>query len=214
MKQLALILLLFISVGPKLFAQDIKEVFKTMPESITPLLSKNNKADFVDFMESNMKAEVQNELNGKSEMTALDKDYISIQMTTESTWQMKLLPYKESYLIAIIETVKGPVVDSVLKFYTSEGVQLDEKPFFSIPSTEDFFKMEKYRQDQSSELDLKLKGVDMSLLQLGFSKDKLELSAKLTTLEYLNKEDRSELDTLFKEELIYQWEKGSFKLKS
>ena len=54
------ILLIVVSVlcGISVSAQDMKSVFIAMPDSITPLLTKVNKEDCVDFLDSNMKAEV------------------------------------------------------------------------------------------------------------------------------------------------------------
>ena len=41
-------------------AQDLKirDVFKQMPDSLMPYLTGNNRLDFIDFMDSNMKASV------------------------------------------------------------------------------------------------------------------------------------------------------------
>ena len=41
-------------------AQDMKKVFIAMPDSLTPLLTKVNKEDCIDFLASNMKAEIKN----------------------------------------------------------------------------------------------------------------------------------------------------------
>ena len=43
-----------------LHAQDMKTLFIAMPDSIAPLLTKVNREDCVDFLASNMKAEVKN----------------------------------------------------------------------------------------------------------------------------------------------------------
>ena len=87
----AFLILAFIGWG-YLQAQEAKTCFKNMPDSICPLLSAVNRADFIDFLESKMKAEVTNSFGGKSEMTELSPDYIHVKMTPQSSWQMKLLP--------------------------------------------------------------------------------------------------------------------------
>ena len=55
----AFLILAFIGWG-YLQAQEAKTCFKNMPDSICPLLSAVNRADFIDFLESKMKAEVTN----------------------------------------------------------------------------------------------------------------------------------------------------------
>ena len=86
-----LIVFLFV-VGMELFFAHklAKTCFTNMPDSLSPLLTAVNRADFIDFLESKMKAEVTNRFGGKSEMTELTPDYIRVQVTPQSTWQMKL----------------------------------------------------------------------------------------------------------------------------
>ena len=45
---------------------NLRNLFVEMPDTVIPYLSRNNRLDFVDFMDSNMKAEVTNALGGKS----------------------------------------------------------------------------------------------------------------------------------------------------
>ena len=100
----AFLILAFIGWG-YLQAQEAKTCFKNMPDSICPLLSAVNRADFIDFLESKMKAEVTNSFGGKSEMTELSPDYIHVKMTPQSSWQMKLLPINDSTkVICVVAT--------------------------------------------------------------------------------------------------------------
>ena len=46
-----------------------REVFQRMPATMLPYLTENNKLDFIDFIDSGMKAEIRNELGGKSEQS-------------------------------------------------------------------------------------------------------------------------------------------------
>jgi len=74
-------------------AQDktMTDLFKAMPDSLFPYLSKNNRLDMLDFMEAGMKAEVVNLLEGKSEMLALTHDSLSIRMSSTMQLDMKLI---------------------------------------------------------------------------------------------------------------------------
>ena len=64
-----------------LWAQEAKTLFVNMPDSLSPLLTKVNREDCIDFLESKMKAQVENRFGKKSEMTDLSKDYIRMQMS-------------------------------------------------------------------------------------------------------------------------------------
>ena len=81
--------LLLIAVHCK--SGNLEEIFRQIPDSLTPYLSQNNRLDFIDFMESHMKAEVRNRLGGISEMTALTADSLSIRMSEALRIDMLLL---------------------------------------------------------------------------------------------------------------------------
>ena len=106
-------------------AQSLKEVFKQMPDSLMPYLTQNNRLDFIDFMESNMKAEVSNLTGGTSEMTALTDDSLSIRMSEALRVDMLLLDLDEPVdsirqVIVLVETFLADSVygESVCKTYS------------------------------------------------------------------------------------------------
>ena len=89
-----------------LHAQDAKSVFINMPDSLSPLLTKVNREDFADFLESNMKAQVKNKMEKMSEMKTLTKDYVYLQTTPQSSFQMKLLQLNDTTkIICVVNTV-------------------------------------------------------------------------------------------------------------
>ena len=93
MKRIVYILLLFCIYTTSLTARTpIRQWFTDMPDSIMPLLTKNNRLDFIDFIDSHMDAIVTNRLDGKSRMTQLTEDYLHIEYTQSSSVTMKLLP--------------------------------------------------------------------------------------------------------------------------
>lgn len=73
----------------------MSELFKAMPDSLLPYLTTNNRLDMLDFMEAKMKAEVTNLLDGKSEMTALTHDSLSIRMNGVLRIDMKIVRVAE-----------------------------------------------------------------------------------------------------------------------
>ena len=91
------------------FAQQqttVAAVFKTMPDSLLPVLSKNNRLDMVDFMEAQMRAEVTNLLEGSSEMTALTDDSLSIRIDTVLRVDMLLRTEADSTIICLRKTYR------------------------------------------------------------------------------------------------------------
>ncbi len=119
-------------------AQNMHEVFRQMPANIYPYLSKTNRLDFMDFIDANMKAEVNNELGSKSEMKELTSDYTDINLNGSSNLQLKLLPTDSAKVICMVSTYYGPEADSNIRFFDSKWcpIQVDVK----IPSVDKFFR--------------------------------------------------------------------------
>ena len=109
----------------------IRDVFRQMPDSLMPYLSTNNRLDFIDFLDSNMKAEVKNQFDGKSEMTVMSDDSLSIRMNDALRVDMLLLKLDEpldtiSRVLVFVETFKSDSVygDRSLKYFTPTWQQI------------------------------------------------------------------------------------------
>ena len=122
-------------------AQDMKSVFIAMPDSVTPLLSKINREDCVDFLDSNMKARVKNRFDGDAELQTLTEDYLMMRVSEVSTLEMKLLPVNDSTkVICLVRTVCTSACDSDIKFYTADwSKELSAGDFVQKPSAAAFF---------------------------------------------------------------------------
>ena len=115
---------------PNLSAQTLKDVFKQMPDSLMPYLSANNRLDFIDFMDSNMKAEVTNQTGGTSEMTALTDDSLSIRMSDALRVDMLLFDLDEPVdtIRQVIVFVETFLSDSIYGESVSKTFSLDWQP--------------------------------------------------------------------------------------
>lgn len=94
MKKLLIFALLFcsqLSLQAQTDSLNIREVFKLMPDSLLPYLTQNNRLDMIDFMDAKMKAAVDNQLGGESEMTYLSDDSLCIKMNESMTLELKML---------------------------------------------------------------------------------------------------------------------------
>ena len=207
--RLLLIAVLFCAMP--LFAQNMNSVFIAMPDSITPLLSQVNKEDCVDFLDSNMKAEVTNRFGGKTEMKVLTDDYVLMQTTPGSTLEMKLFPVNDSTkVVCMVKTVCASACDSEIRFYASDwSKELSMDDFLQRPDVEAFY----LPQDSiTEEYTLTRKKADMDLMKASLSKDDASLTFIYTTPEYMNKEDKEKLlPGLRKEPIVLQWQDGKFR---
>ena len=192
-------------------AQDMKSVFVAMPDSVTPLLTKVNREDCIDFLDSNMKAVVKNRFGNVAEMKVLTDDYVLMQTSEVGTLEMKLLPLADSTkVICMVKTVNVPVADSSVRFYTSDwSQQLDVKEFLQLPSMDAFFLPNDSLKDEAI---LTRKKADMHLMKAQLSKEDTSLTFTYTTPDYLNEEDREKLlSHLRKEPIVLRWSEGKFR---
>ncbi len=184
--------------------QEAKTLFVNMPDSLSPLLTAVNRADCIDFLESKMRAQVDNRFDGKSEMTALGADFISIQLSPQTTWQMKLLPVNDSTrIICTVATACAPVCDSDVRFYTSDWKELPAASFLQLPSMESFLSI----PDSANTEDLAhtLLKADMLLRKATLANNTAQLSFQFTTPEYMGEDATNRLKPFLHSPLVYIW---------
>lgn len=116
----------------------VRDVFKTMPHAMIPYLEENNKLDFIDFIDSGMKAEVTNALSGKSIMQRCTDKYLALTLNEASQLTMRLLPVSEpvdsaSQVICLVRTYGTDIRESVVSFYSVNWRQLPASRYVSMP---------------------------------------------------------------------------------
>jgi len=119
-----------------LSAQEVKmrDVFAQAPDSIFPLLTKNNKLDCIDFIENKMRARVKNKFDTYSELTTLTDNFLRIQISEKSSAEMKLV---NDTLLCLVRTYYGPGADSQVYFYNTQWQPVSYK--LERPKADDFF---------------------------------------------------------------------------
>lgn len=194
-----------------LHAQDMKELLIAMPDSVAPLLTKVNRADCVDFLASNMKAEVKNRFGKVSELKKLADDYLFLQTTASSSMEMKLLPVNDSVkVICVVHTVCGPACDSEVRFYDTRWQQLPAEDFIRLPAADAFYLPADILAAEAYAAARGKAGMD--LVKAVLSEDKPAISFFYTTPDYLSKEDREKLAAYIrKEPVVYEWKGGKFR---
>ena len=75
-----------------IYTMTATEAFQSMPDSLLPYLTRNNRLDMIDFVASGMKAEVTNAFDGKSELLSLAADSLVMRLSEALTVRMYLFP--------------------------------------------------------------------------------------------------------------------------
>lgn len=186
---------------------DIKNLFVEMPDSIMPLLVKNNRLDMLDYMDIGMSAKVKNKLGGESEMTLLKDDMISISMTDVTEYDIKLFYGKDSLVtIAVIETVKGGYSDSNISFYNTKWEKLNTTNLIKMPVLEDFINKKSLRNEENKKL---LDELIYRMFVVDVAPDTNTLSVVFSSAEYIiDKDVRNSIFARYS--IIYRWNGKKF----
>ena len=192
-------------------AQQAKQYFVSMPDTILPLLTEINRADCIDFLESNMRAIVTNRLDGKSEMTTLTDNYIEIKLSEQSSWQMKVLALNDStQVLCTVFTACAPACDSHIKFYTTQWESLSLADYIqTMPTLSDYLP-----QLNETDYDIQtlnaVKQADLLLIKMQLSADDNTLVCSFDTPQYMEKSAAQKLTPLLQKPVVYNWNSGKF----
>lgn len=201
------LLLLLVALSQVSARTPMRQWLVSMPDSVMPLLTKNNRLDFIDFYDAKMEAVVTNRMDGSSRMNTLTNDFVQIRYTTSTDVAMKLLPVNDSTdVLCMVTTVKAAVDDSRIAFFNAEWKPIDVAQYFVEPRIEDFRSTQ-----QSDSVARAWSKLDVFFRTYRLCAESTELQCVLTAMDYLSKEDREEVAPYVrKEPLTYRWTDGKY----
>lgn len=188
MKRNLLILIAFHLSVLSSWGQEVKmrDVFAGMPDSILPLITKNNRLDCIDFIENNMPAQVKNKVDESIELTALTENYLKLRMSSVSDAEMKLLTMGDTaQVICLVKTYAGPIKDSSIRFYSMDWKELSM--MVEIPDIEAFV-ADVPESEQNRKHDVVAMLRDMPFIMMSLNPDDEQLTLSLQTGELLKKD--------------------------
>ena len=176
-----------------------------MPDSVMPLLTKNNKLDFIDFYDAKMEAVVTNRMEGKSRMDTLTADFVRFAYTPSTEVEMKLLAVNDSTdVLCMVTTMKAAVRDSRIAFFDEVWQPLKVSGYMVEPRIEDF-RSTTHQGDSAQRAWSKM---DIFFRTYHLCAEEATLKCVLTALDYLSREDREEVEPYVHQALDYRWTNG------
>ncbi|MBO7588442.1 MAG: DUF3256 family protein [Bacteroidaceae bacterium] len=152
-KRILAILFLCLPAHGAVHAGDLRSLFINMPDSIMPTLTRSERMDFLDYMDSGMKARVRNRLGGESVMTGFSDRSLTVITSQSGRLEMVLFPLRKGKnLICIIKTVTARFEDSRLSFYNEDWTPVDGRKLIELPQLDDYLTKEALKQDSLPEL--------------------------------------------------------------
>lgn len=198
MKKIFLILLVTFSLLP-LNAQNMRQIWLEMPDSIVPYLNRSLRTELADYVTMGMKSEVMNALRDTTRIEKLTDDYILVQLSNATKLEIKSL---DASTIAMVQTWCGPLAESKLSLFSNnwevKPLNIDVSPMFVKPDT--------MSQQCYSEL-LDMANVTMNEMQLSVKDNSLTIkySAPL-----LSSTDKKEMQAILRQRKL-NWDGTTFK---
>lgn len=198
MKKIFLILLVSFSLLP-LNAQNMRQIWLEMPDSIVPYLNRSLRTELADYVTMGMKSEVMNALRDTTRIEKLTDDYILVQLSNATKLEIKSL---DASTIAMVQTWCGPLAESKLSLFSNnwevKPLNVDVSPMFVKPDT--------MSQQRYSEL-LDMANVTMNEMQLSVKDNSLTIKY---SVPLLSSTDKKEMQAILRQRKL-NWNGTTFK---
>lgn len=117
-------------------AQEMRQLWIEMPDSIVPYLNKSLRTELADYVTMKMKPEVVNSLQDTTRIEKFTNNYIRVQLNNASKLEIKSL---DNSTIAMVQTWNGPIAESKLMLFSKEWklkpFEIDLTPVFEKPDS-------------------------------------------------------------------------------
>ncbi|MGP1553330.1 MAG: DUF3256 family protein [Prevotella intermedia] len=198
MKKIFLILSVSFSLLP-LNAQNMRQIWLEMPDSIVPYLNRSLRTELADYVTMGMKSEVMNALRDTTRIEKLTDDYILVQLSNATKLEIKSL---DASTIAMVQTWCGPLAESKLSLFSNnwevKPLNIDVSPMFVKPDT--------MSQQRYSEL-LDMANVTMNEMQLSVKDNSLTIKY---SVPLLSSTDKKEMQAILRQRKL-NWNGTTFK---
>lgn len=198
MKKIFLILLVSFSLLP-LNAQNMRQIWLEMPDSIVPYLNRSLRTELADYVTMGMKSEVMNALRDTTRIEKLTDDYILVKLSNATKLEIKSL---DASTIAMVQTWCGPLAESKLSLFSNnwevKPLNIDVSPMFVKPDT--------MSQQRYSEL-LDMANVTMNEMQLSVKNNSLTIKY---SVPLLSSTDKKEMQAILRQRKL-NWNGTTFK---
>ena len=180
-------------------AQEMRQLWIEMPDSIVPYLNKSLRTELADYVTMKMKPEVVNSLQDTTRIEKFTNNYIRVQLNNASKLEIKSL---DNSTIALVQTWNGPIAESKLMLFSKEWKL---KPF-EIDLTPVCEKPDSMLQQRYEDL---LSMANITLCEFKLSESDNSLTIKFT-VPLLSPNDKTDMSNILKQRKL-NWNGAFFK---
>jgi len=172
-------------------AQNVEKLYTTMPDVMSPTLSKQNRLELIEYFKSDHGDSITNRFGKNSaHLLVLDSlnGFIQVKTTSSSSIAMKIFRLNDNKpIIGVIRSVCGPICQSSIEFHDTLWMPISLQ--FTIPKAVEWLNEAKVN---NANLDLKwVKSVlQNSFVSLSFDLVNANIIAKNNSVAFMSEEDR------------------------
>ncbi len=181
-------------------ARTVRDFFIDEKGDLFIMLPRTARMDLLDYYDNGQMVAARNNLEGGSQLVAVDGNYLSITMSDVKNVQMLLTTSGKDSVIVVIETFDTPTKDSSIKFYDTQWNEAkNSAKLFKMPSVLDFL-----LPQASQEVRQQLQDMPFELISLSLEGDgHTTLVARHGLKQYLVDEEYAPLEKVLKPALMY-----------
>lgn len=189
-----------------------REVFANLKSQPLDILPVSARLDMLDYWDADSIKKVSNALQGLSWLDTVGDSYLKVNVTSVSTFEIKILPAKHGEMVMTIYTIGDDVQaqDSQVDFYDGSLILLDTSKYLDMPVLKDYFDIPK-----GSITDMKeIKGmIPFPTVKYSASDDSNDLVSALTVKEFVNQDDWNIIKLFIKPSITLEWKKDRYKFR-
>lgn len=173
--------------------------FADAPLEIFPTIDRTTRLDMIDYYNSGSAKPSKNAFKGDARVLSLSDAQITFSTSDIQQVELSLIPHKSDTLIMVITTIKTPVDDSDVRFYTSGWKPVKDR-LFIVPQLSDWMTAE--AEPRKSDLE--------NLFPITLARCVYEPSTGTLTIEnklgdFLPEDQVAWAKGLLHAKLVYQW---------
>lgn len=211
-QRLLLFITLLLPLLPVKGQTAVEEAFKSMPDSLLPILDAGTRLDMLDYFNSGMSTPSGNLAGGKSRILSITPQAMDVALSSASRLQIAALPAKADTLVLVIHTVETPAPDSRVAVYSRDWLTDLSASAFKAPEFKDWLTEEGMRNmdEIRRTVPFLITSASFSILPDGTGIMTLVLGDFAT---YLSTDSAERLAPWFKQELQYRWTGKKFRIQ-
>lgn len=196
----------------------IRDVFVAMPDSIHPLVTKNNRLDLIDFIDNNMEAKVRNRMDTYVTLEQLTPEYLRFRTSNRGLMEMRSFTWQPNdttfqQVVAVVQTVQGGFGENAVRHSNIRFITPDWQPIpdvtVAMPQLSGYFSGTLTDSTLiEPALHARLSLTDFTSVEMRLSADEETLTCLLQTGD-LNREERKAANQIV-QPIVLHWNGTGF----